>query len=648
MVEEPLTQTIKLQVGNYRYPVEMTSVGGRLEFQFRFNRPLMDEIKSMAGAKWHGRDDKPRKIWSVLDCERNRFQLSWLQGANPYEWYEQPIKDFIYERPLMPHQKDLSNAGLTYHFQLWGAEMGLGKSLSAIEVMERSLYPDWWWVGPLGALKAVARELRKWDSKVTPELMTYEGLVKRIKQWQPGQPPPHGVVLDESQRIKTASTHRSIAAFHLATAMREAWGNDCFVIEMSGTPSPKSPVDWWNQAEVACPGFLREGTPQTFHRRLAFMEQVTMLTGQTYWKQIGWRDDERKCEHCGRYEDFEAHNQTLAMTMNLKYHKYEKSVNEVSLLYERLSGLVVIKSKKDCLDLPDKHFRTIRCQPKPSMLRAAQTIFRTAPNAITGLTLLRELSDGFQYTEQADGKKCCPRCEGAKEVKEWYDPDDDERVFSQADFFDPSIKDVLVERTIECPTCDGEGEIDRMVRVAEVVPCPKVQVVKDLLEENDDQGRIVIFAGFTGAIDRCCELALKEKWSVIRVDGRGWHVTDPEGTPIKRDALDLWADLSDTDQTRRVAFIAHPASGGVGLTLTEASMVVFYSNDFNPEYRAQAMDRIHRPGMDYAKGATVVDICHLPSDDRVLEVLGDNRRLELMSMGELGNLLEAKNTDYDY
>jgi len=648
MVDEPLTQTVKLQVGNYRYPVQMTLNGDRIEFQFRYNKAIMDEIKSMADARWHGRDPHPRKIWSILDCERNRFQLAWLQGENPYEWFEQPVKEFSYDRPLMLHQCDMTNCGLTYHYQLWAAEMGLGKTLSAIEVAERSGHPDWWWVAPRAALKAVERELRKWESRVSPTLMTYEGLVKLIANWTPGTAPPHGVVLDESQRIKTASTKRSISAFHLATNMRSHWGYDSFVIEMSGTPSPKSPVDWWHQAEVACPGFLREGSPSSFQRRLAFMEQVTTLEGQKFWKQVGWRDDTRKCNLCGHYAEYEAHDKVAAMVIGKDYHPFQESVNEVELLYERLRGLVVIKSKKDCLDLPDKHYRQIRCQPKPSILRAAKTIFETSPNTVTGMTLLRELSDGFQYREEPHGKKTCPHCEGRKEVKQWVDPADEDRVFSQIDFLDPELQEALIERTILCPTCNGNGEIDNMVRVALRVPSPKIDVLKDLLDECDEQGRIVIFAGFTGAIDQCCELAQKENWTVIRVDGRGWSVIGPDGSPIKRDALDLWADLSDTEETRRVAFIAHPGSGGVGLTLTESSMVVFYSNDFNPEYRAQAEDRIHRPGMDYAKGATIVDIFHLPSDDRVYEILKDNRRLELMSMGEFRNVLDVVNTDYDY
>ena len=69
--------------------------------------------------------------------------------------------------------------------------------------------------------------------------------------------------------------------------------------------------------------------------------------------------------------------------------------------------------------------------------------------------------------------------------------------------------------------------------------------------------------------------------------------------------------------------------------MTEAPMCVFWSNSFKTEYRIQAEDRIHRMGMDANRGATIVDLLHLPSDDRVLDVIQDNRRLEQMTMGEL-------------
>ena len=51
---------------------------------------------------------------------------------------------------------------------------------------------------------------------------------------------------------------------HLADAVRNEHGWDGYIWEMSGTPAPKSPVDWWNQCEIACPGFLAEGTYAKF------------------------------------------------------------------------------------------------------------------------------------------------------------------------------------------------------------------------------------------------------------------------------------------------------------------------------------------------------------------------------------------------
>ncbi len=57
-----------------------------------------------------------------------------------------------------------------------------------------------------------------------------------------------------------------------------------------------------------------------------------------------------------------------------------------------------------------------------------------------------------------------------------------------------------------------------------------------------------------------------------------------------------------------ICFIGHPGSAGMGITLTAASMIVYYSNDFNAESRIQSEDRIHRMGMDENRGATIVDL----------------------------------------
>ena len=152
-----------------------------------------------------------------------------------------------------------------------------------------------------------------------------------------------------------------------------------------------------------------------------------------YPKRIGWKDDEHKCKHCGLLKAVGPHDLNDVFDPD-DYHQFEPSNNEVALMHERLKGLVVIKHKKDCLTLPDKRYRKIVCKPHPSVLRVAQAITDTAPNTITGLTLLRELSDGFQYREIEDGEIPCPHCpDSCGEIEEWFEPGDEEATYSAID-----------------------------------------------------------------------------------------------------------------------------------------------------------------------------------------------------------------------
>lgn len=583
---------------------------------------LKNEIKAMQGSRWHGYiPDDGRQVWSVADSCRNNFQLDFMTGGDPYTNWDQPLKNFGYTRPLFEHQKLMSDSCLTYHYQLLAAEMGLGKSLSAIEIMEHSQTTDWWYVSPKGGLAAVEREFDKWSLNFQPRMMTYDRLRIEIERWEKGQPAPIGVVFDESQRLKTAMAKRTKAAQHLADSIRHEHGWDGYVIGMSGTPSPKSPVDWWAQCEVIYPGYLKEGSAKAFEWRLGIFEKQLTDQGE-FWKRVSWRDDENKCDKCGEYVDHENHCTDDLFGAGDKAHDFVPSKNEVAYLHERLKGLALPLAKKDCLDIPDKIYREIILEPTSTLKRVAKALAGSAISAIQGLTWLRELSDGFQYREIQDGEKDCPVCKGAGECEQWElnpQTDENEKVLG------------------ECEHCGGGGQVPNMVRDTKEIKCPKDNAIRDLLEENEDQGRIVIFTGFQGSNDRVVTICHKQQWNVLKVDGRGWKILRCDGERAPRDLkpLDYWADLSN----ERVAFVAHPASGGVGLTLTESRMAVFYSNDFTPESRAQAEDRIHRPGIDVNRGATIVDLFHLGTDRKVLDILKDNRRLEKLTLGEMQEML---------
>jgi SNF2 family DNA or RNA helicase len=592
---------------------------------------LKDEIKAMAGSKWHGYDPvNPKKVWSALDCERNRFQLQYLQGQNPYAHWDRPLEHWVYDRPLREHQVLMADHMLTYHYCVIAAEMGTGKTLSAIEAMEQSGHKDWWWIGPKSALAAVDREFQKWglSDDIDLTVMTYDKLRTIMRNWQESDTPPPAVVFDESSRLKNGTAQRTQAAQNLANCIRDHYGKDGFAILMSGTPAPKIPTNWWSQVEIAWPGFLREGSMKAFEWRMALFAEKETMQGK-HFQRVTWLDDVNKCKICGGYEDEEQHNPNFMMD---DYHQFEESFNEVAFLYERLAGLTLVLRKKDCLDLPDKQYKTIHLEPSATITRVAKALAKVAPNVITGLTWLRELSDGFQYRNVEDGVEKCSVCEdGVTEI--WVDPEDSDRKFEMVDMLDSEYVETLRKEKVECPRCSGTCEVPKIVRVTKEVPCPKDAALRDLLEENEEQGRLVVFAGFTGTIDRIVKNCLKDKWAVVRIDGRGWVVYDMDGETVRQEKpLDYWADLANNP---RVVIVAHPQSGGLGLTLTEARMAVFFSNDFSAESRSQAEDRIHRIGMDENLGATIVDLIHLPTDERVRDVLKENKKLESMTLGEL-------------
>lgn len=74
------------------------------------------------------------------------------------------------------------------------------------------------------------------------------------------------------------------------------------------------------------------------------------------------------------------------------------------------------------------------------------------------------------------------------------------------------------------------------------------------------------------------------------------------------------------------ALVANPASSGHGLTLTEADLVVYYSNSWNLEHRMQSEDRTHRIGQ--TKSVQYIDLVAPGTiEGRVIQILKDKKTL---------------------
>jgi hypothetical protein len=618
--------------GRVMVPAKIEVLPDRMILEFGYNKDLLAEVKLMKGRKWlggiKGQPPKPgeRKAWQVDNCERNDFQLKRLMGQNVYAKYDLPLIDIKFNREqLRAHQRDMVAHMCTRLQCIIAAEMGTGKSLSAIEAMEWA-QSKWgnleaWWVAPKTALTSVRLECRKWQSKVSPSFHTYDSLKKELVTWPAGQKPPRIVIFDESSRIKTPTAQRSQAAAYLAEQMRKHWGEDgCMIVLMSGSPAPKSPVDWYWQAEIARPGFFKAGTADLFKYEMGVFEKVDDIAGVTFPKFKTWRTGKPGlCNVCGEDTNDLAHME--GMTQN--YHLFVQMADEVSRLAKRMRGFAMVKLKSQCTDLPDKVYRTIHVSPTPELKRSARLVQASSRNAIEALTRLRELSDGFQYLETDSGQtEVCEACHGKKTIN---------------------------NGEIACPFCDGIGRTRLIVRETQIVTAPKLKALTDLLEEEfEDDNRIVLYAGFKASIDLVHEHLTKEGWTVIRVDGRGWASTlsvEAVGNMTQQEAW-LEAFQNTYKYQQKIAFLGHPGSAGMGVTLTASRVIFYYSNDFNFESRIQSEDRIHRLGMDVNKGALIIDFIHLPSDALVLKNLQAKKEVQAMSLGDIIVAMEQKD-DYE-
>jgi len=625
---------IALRSGRLMIDTRMEKAKGRLFFNFGFSKPIQAELKCMRGSYYSGFDDAKyeqwckdtfgkREIWSVEDCPRNRFQLKWLMGGDPYANWERTYDGTPNRPEVRIHQWDLASSFLAVHYQIWAAEMGTGKTLAAIEAMEHSGTDDWWYVGPKSAIAAVQREFRIWGSKVIPKIMTYYGLKKEMKEWTDGKKPPHGVIFDEASKCKGITTETSQAAQALADGIRAEWGNDGYVLLMSGTPAPKSPLDWYSLCEIAYPGFIKEGDLFKFTNRLAISEKKEGVAGAQY-KKLMFRTNPLFCQECGKFqEDHPVHTpKDILQDKTKTKHNWTPSIDEVSFLHERMQGLVKVLHKKDCMELPEKIYQVIQCKVSPDNARIAQMILGSTSRAAEALIKLREASDGFQYEDKVDGVKECDLCKGTGESLNPVEAPDGNYVFE----------------TGVCTCCNGERTVPNIVRSVREIPCPKDEALEDLLDLHFEDGRIVIYAGFQASLDKVERICQAKKWATIRYDGRGLKVLDADGNQIiGEDFLDIFQKLQE--KYPQVAFIGQPGAAGMGLTLTASKSVVYFSNTFGGEDRIQSEDRIHRFG---CRGANIFDIVHFPTDKYVLANLKLKRELQSLTLGEIVDAMKGK------
>lgn len=137
----------------------------------------------------------------------------------------------------------------------------------------------------------------------------------------------------------------------------------------------------------------------------------------------------------------------------------------------------------------------------------------------------------------------------------------------------------------------------------------KYDAVKDILADNIDEHKVVIFSQFRAAIDELREV----------LNAEGYNTVSITGTVSQQDRERATEQFQNNPEVR--IMLATIQAGGVGLTWTAADIGIFLDRHWTPAINTQAEDRMHRIGQK-----NTVEIINLVAQDTVEEWIEDKLR----------------------
>jgi len=147
----------------------------------------------------------------------------------------------------------------------------------------------------------------------------------------------------------------------------------------------------------------------------------------------------------------------------------------------------------------------------------------------------------------------------------------------------------------------------------------------ELLSISEElQGKCIIWASYTHDIQRI--------HSALRDCFGPEAVALYYGETPQEDRQAIVERFQNPDNPLRF-FVGQPKTGGYGITLTEATTVIYYSNSYDLEIRLQSEDRAHRIGQFHP--VTYIDLVAPDTiDEKVLDALRNKNNLAEKVLGE--------------
>jgi len=150
----------------------------------------------------------------------------------------------------------------------------------------------------------------------------------------------------------------------------------------------------------------------------------------------------------------------------------------------------------------------------------------------------------------------------------------------------------------------------------------RVQELLNVCEEID--GKAIIWATYVHDIEKICEVLSKE----YGPDSFGAFY----GATAQDERQRIVEEFQNPDSPMRF-FVGNSRTGGMGITLTEASTVIYYSNNYDLEIRVQSEDRAHRIGQK--NNVTYIDLVSPRTiDEKILTALQNKQNIASTVLGE--------------
>jgi SNF2 family DNA or RNA helicase len=347
------------------------------------------------------------------------------------------------------------------------------------------------------------------------------------------------ILLDESSRIKNPDAARTKALMRLRRYCKGAR-------IASGTPVTNSPVDVFAQME-----FLESGLLGTTSYRAFVAEYADVLPSTHPLMQNMVRRNPRA-----------AYAQIIAR--NPDGSPRWRNLEKLQKLLEPHSFRVL---KKDCLDLPEKIYKTITFELDAAQQRA-------------------------------------------------YDKMQDELRIELGDNTELPVSELAALIKLQQIT---SGYVNTPMGVRYVSDDnPRLKTLMDAIEDVD--GKFIIWARFREELDAIAAALKEAEISCVQYHGG-----------VSREDREAAVDGFQNGNVR--VFVGQPQSGGIGLTLTAAETVFYFSNDFNLETRLQSEDRAHRIGT--RKNVVYIDIAAESTiDEQIARNLQRKQRTAALVLGD--------------